>query len=57
MDVASLAELLHETAEHHGAFEARAEARLVGLVRALHRCPPARQHARSGIARRRPLYG
>ena len=24
MDVATLAELLHETAEHHGAFEARA---------------------------------
>ena len=25
-DVATLAELLHETAEHHGAFEARAPA-------------------------------
>jgi len=24
MDVATLAELLHETADHHGAFEARA---------------------------------
>jgi len=24
MDVATLADLLHETAEHHGAFEARA---------------------------------
>jgi hypothetical protein len=35
MDVASLAELLHETAEHHDRFEKVATARLVELVRRL----------------------
>ena len=53
MDVAALAELLHETAEHHGSFEAVAEARLVGLVRGVHgrsgarppRTPPPRPPA------------
>jgi hypothetical protein len=37
MDIAALAELLHETAIRHGAFEAVAPiARLVGLVRGVH---------------------
>ena len=46
-DPAPLAELLAETALHHGAFEAdRRAARLVGLVRRLPRRPPGRRHPR-----------
>ncbi len=45
MEVASLADLLHETAEHHGLFEAvAATARLVGLVRGVHGRSPKREH-------------
>ena len=39
MDVAALANLLHETADHHAAFESIAPRRLVGLVRRLHDRP------------------
>ena len=37
LDIAQLADLLHETADHHGCVRSdRSEARLVGLVRGLH---------------------
>ena len=41
VDVATLAELLHETADHHDSFEkAPRPTRLVGLVRPVPRRPP-----------------
>ena len=44
MDVASLADLLLETAERHGSFEAVGPAaRLVGLVRGVHGRSPERK--------------
>ena len=57
IDVAALAKLLHETAEHHGSFEAVAPARLVGLVRGVHGRSRARAHPRGGLRGRRALHG
>ena len=58
MDVASLADLLHETAEHHDAYEkAGPAARLVGLVRGLHGRAPGRRGAGRAIRGRRALHG
>ena len=48
MDVASLADLLHETAEHHDPYEkTHAAAQLVGLVRRVHERARARELRRT----------
>ena len=58
MDVASLADLLHETAERHGSFEAVAQtARLVGLVRGVHGRSSERERSGGGLRGRRALHG
>ena len=59
MDVATLAGLLRETAEHHDRYDKDpCEGRLVGLVRALSERSRAReQPGGGGIGRRGPLHG
>jgi pyruvate/2-oxoglutarate dehydrogenase complex dihydrolipoamide dehydrogenase (E3) component/catechol 2,3-dioxygenase-like lactoylglutathione lyase family enzyme len=56
-DVGTLAGLLHETADHHAKFESVAAARLVGLVRALPECPPAREQPAEGGRVGREVHG
>jgi hypothetical protein len=58
MDVAALAELLHEPAGHHGSFEAVAPApRLVGLVRGVHGRSPERERPGGSLRSGRTLHG
>ena len=58
MDVAALADLLHETAEHHDPYEkSHPTAQLVGLVRTVHARSPAGQHAGAGFRRGGTLHG
>src|SRR5207249_607634 len=57
MDVATLAELLHETEEHHGQYEKTHGKHLVGLVRALSECASERQQFGGGGRQRRSLHG
>ena len=58
MDVATLAELLHETEQHHGQYETtHGETSLVGLVRALSERASERQQSGGGRRCRRSLHG
>jgi catechol 2,3-dioxygenase-like lactoylglutathione lyase family enzyme len=56
-DVATRAELLRETAEHHALREDARRAPLVGLVRALPDRARKRQQSGGGSSRRRPPHG
>ncbi len=56
MDIAELASLLHETAEHHDPYEKSPRGpQLVGLVSGLHGRAEERPHAGGGVRRRRAL--
>jgi catechol 2,3-dioxygenase-like lactoylglutathione lyase family enzyme len=57
MDIANLADLLHETAEHHDHYEKTHAEHLVGLVRGLPECPAERQQSGGRSSIRRPLHG
>ena len=58
MDVASLAELLHETADTSRLVRGGSPtARLVGLVRRVHGRPPERECSGRSVCRCRPLHG
>ncbi len=58
MDIAASADLLHETSQRHGSFEAVAStAPLVGLVCGLHGCPREREYPGRSLSRRRALHG
>ena len=56
--IAALADLLHETAEHHDPYEKSSPAaRLVGLVRRLHDGPSGRRLLGAGLRARRRVHG
>jgi hypothetical protein len=57
MDIATLAELLHETAEHHDAYEKAAPPHDWGLVRALPEARARGQDLRGGDRAADPLHG
>ena len=57
MDIASLAQLLHETADHHGAFEAAAPPHDWWDWYAAYMDARQRRHAGGGRRRRRALHG
>jgi hypothetical protein len=57
VEVASLEDLLHETAEHHGSFEAvAAPHNWWGLARGIHGRSPEREHTGGGLRSRGALH-